>query len=60
MALIRAAYPVKAMVVVYVSVPERGFVALIGYMAAWTGAGMPEALRFSPRAGIRGFDIDLH
>ena len=37
-----------------VSVPERGFVALIRcYAGGRTGAGRR---RFSPRAGIRGFD----
>ena len=38
-----------------VSVPERGFVALIA--APGTSGGLcRETIRFSPRAGIRGFD----
>ena len=43
-----------------VSVPERGFVALILATISERRRWLTPALRFSPRAGIRGFDTDAH
>ena len=39
-----------------VSVPERGFVALIRSTLDHVDVGRGSQSRFSPRAGIRGFD----
>ena len=57
MALIRPGLALNGIRASEVSVPERGFVALIPIQAfAVHQAEEPNQDSFSPRAGIRGFD----